>query len=249
MADFSINLHIHTQFSDGSYLPEEILKYIFASQSNLKILGFSDHFMAMKPSLYTPAQIQRYLEKIQSLRSVYPQFHLLTGAELDIQSFDINHVNLIDSFDYLNIEYLRNLTDFNKLKKIRQRYSRPIFLVHILFTDQDLKIPEAFKIKTKHYSNLLQTMKELNIGLELTDGTRNYLPDENQIPYPYFYYYQDLLHEISQSLLPISIGTDMHHNLEELDFTGQALNCISACNLQTNYALTLQLLKKNVTYP
>ncbi|MBP7460273.1 MAG: hypothetical protein KBA26_03215 [Candidatus Delongbacteria bacterium] len=237
-----MNLHIHTRFSDGDYLPETILEYLSQSSPDIKILGFSDHCLALKPSLFKPVQIQHYCDRIQQLRQAFPHFTLLAGAELDIQSFDLRLTDLLQTFDFINIEYMREMSDFKKLEKIRRAFPRPIFLVHTLFSEQDQKMAELFRIKKKNYPDLLKAMRDNDLGLELTDGNRNCLPDLNQEMQPYFHYYPDLLQQIAEFLLPISIGSDMHHNLEELNLIGRAAAAIEACNLQNNYQRTLHLL-------
>ncbi len=233
------NFHIHTVFSDGRFYPEEITRLL--SERSYKAIGFSDHIFSIKPSLFYEYQIRNYRDKIEKIRIDYPKTMILIGGELDIQQWDIPFSPLLSYFDYLNIEYVNGFKDFKKIEQIRKVYQRPIYLVHTLFSTDKIPTITLFHLKESKIKRLLEELKLLSLGIELTDGTRNCHIDKEGIYSPGFNFYPTaLLQKIEEALIPISIGTDMHDELEEATNISMALGMIAEYHLQGNYSLTLQ---------
>jgi len=235
------NFHVHTKFSDGFFLPEEICEQ--AKNQGLKKIGFSDHLFGYKPSLYSKRQFEEYINNILQARDLFPLLDLYIGGELDLTSFDETFLPLIKDFDYLNIEYFHTFSDLKKIDKVRSIFSKPIFLVHIFFNEERSDDFTHFYIKKKKYHKLITELNNLRIGIELTDGTRNILERDGKRE-PYFIYNKDFYEEAKNSLIPLTIGTDFHSDWNELACLQKSRLFIKEMELEENIQISYHLLKK-----
>ena len=96
------DLHIHSEFSDGSGTIREIAKK--AMSMELDTIAICDHFWPCLGSKKAGLKwIEKRREQIWNLRSVYKSLRILDGVEVDISS-DGSHTGIaapLDSFDII----------------------------------------------------------------------------------------------------------------------------------------------------
>lgn len=101
----SVDLHVHTVFSDGRNTPEELAQA--ALSAGMSRLGFSDHsYTPFDESYCIPhARVQKYLDCIAALKARYKgRLEILCGVEQDRYSG-----RPTEKYDYVigSVHYLR----------------------------------------------------------------------------------------------------------------------------------------------
>lgn len=109
----NIDLHIHTNYSDGTFTPKEIVD--LAKKNNMKVLSFTDHdtIKGVKEGI-------EYAKKFGI--KVIPGVELSTFSVMEIHilgyNFDINNTKLIETLeDFSQQREERVLKILNELKK------------------------------------------------------------------------------------------------------------------------------------
>ena len=109
----NIDLHIHTNYSDGTFTPKEIVD--LAKKNNMKVLSFTDHdtIKGVKEGI-------EYAKKAGI--KVIPGVELSTFSVMEIHilgyNFDINNTKLIETLeDFSQQREERVLKILNELKK------------------------------------------------------------------------------------------------------------------------------------
>jgi len=222
-------------------LPEDIAQY--AVDNNIKIIGFSDHLFSFKLSIQTQQQFFLYIETIEKINKKYKEVCFLKGGELDIEDYTPNIEQFISYLDYVNLEYIKNIKQLSYIGKILGKLNKPAFLVHTLFTNK--KNPHIHALFYKKNKELIKVLKDFNIGIELTCGYRNQLFDETTNTRINYYRLNEELFELCKDeLIPISIGTDMHDDLQEISNLNDGLNFLKEKDLIFNYNISLNNLCK-----
>lgn len=204
------NLHNHTLFSDGSFLPEEIIRQ--AINDHLELIGISDHFFTTKIchgisySQWKHEFWSKYLHCIDSLKDYYKkEICVLRGIEIDsclerslekLEMFPWDDIN--NRLDYVLLEYVGEEKvgglAIEKLGQLRDFCSIPIILAHsdIDFLQRALPLEAFFDI-----------LRGYDIALEIPSGIRN----------EWFWDHNDP--ELLRGL-KLSIGTDTHSQISEV---------------------------------
>ena len=109
----NIDLHIHTNYSDGTFTPKEIVD--LAKKNNMKVLSFTDHdtIKGVKEGI-------EYAKKFGI--KVIPGVELSTFSVMEIHilgyNFDINNTKLIETLeDFSQQREERVLKILNELKE------------------------------------------------------------------------------------------------------------------------------------
>lgn len=123
------DLHNHTQWSDGSSTPEELLHR--ARKNGLKVLGISDHYEVIQDKI-------AYRRTLNKLKNHFPDIKFLIGVEIRIGTLlnlpivDLETLNL---YDYILIESLEYHTNIPKvleyLSTIRSTLTAKIGFAHL----------------------------------------------------------------------------------------------------------------------
>ncbi|MBE6714158.1 MAG: histidinol-phosphatase HisJ family protein [Ruminococcaceae bacterium] len=113
----TMDLHIHSTFSDGRSTPEEIV--LFAIEKGLCVIGFSDH----SETAFDPGYCMKredygaYRREISSLKEKYKDsIRILCGIEQDLYS---DPVDADEGFDYIigSVHYVRKGEHFLPVDK------------------------------------------------------------------------------------------------------------------------------------
>lgn len=219
------NLHNHTLFSDGSFLPEEVITA--AVRGGLDLVGISDHFYTGK--IFQELSYQewldqfwpKYLYSLDHLKQYFEgQITVAAGIEIDsclqrsagkLENFPWADIN--QKLDYILVEYVgENSWDglpVESLPQLRQYSDIPVILAH-----PDLDV----LARTQNLPRFFASLQKNNIAVEIVSGKRN----------RWFWNHHDpgLLQGIC-----ISVGTDTHNDICEVTNLGQASAFIEKNNL------------------
>ncbi len=168
-----VDFHVHTNFSDGTLTPEEILKA--CADKKLDAVGICDHWGTSKYSdKFQVTEIGKYVSRLKSLRAGYAGMEVHIGLEVDfsnkygvdVRQYDYNELNTVDYilFEHVNTDEVEgNPVDgrsLDELIAIRNNFSIPVGLAHNHFQ----------KNFDGHEEETIQKLSRHNIFLELCEA-------------------------------------------------------------------------------
>jgi len=175
-----IDIHNHTKFSDGVFMPEEIV--LNAINNGIDIVGISDHHKAFFMEQPYYRDFKTYIEEISYLKKKYKdEIKILSGIELNLNFlYDIDENRIpyeeLQKLDYVLLERVEGLSPnelpakyyvkFKDIGHIAKKIKAKIGLAH---TDL-LKLAKIYSgNKSIEYGMdyVINTMKEYNIFWEL----------------------------------------------------------------------------------
>ncbi len=195
-----IDLHIHTQYSDGQATIPEVFK--IATTKKLDHISISDHFTTTSKRFIirtlSRSNIPKYLNEIEETASSY-SLRCFLGIEIDSESnfLDIEELPL-DMCELINFEYVSSLDILKKIGKlIKKREIRGILcLAHPNIHIHDGHHPINLEAIEKH---VIPPMLEHDIAFELNSRyTNRWLK------------YEDRIKLMIDEGVKISIGSDAH---------------------------------------
>lgn len=204
------NLHIHTNYSDGSLQLYQIAP--LAINQKLEIIGITDHAFTKKLSeVYQIKDLDKYIQNLKEYKIYEPKLKILKGIEIDVSlDYGINPKELpfdkLNQLDYILFEYVNTLEedwgitgnrDISEIVNIRNRLKIPVGLAHN-------DIQKNYNGKEKEIAKILG---QENIFIELNTcpkGNRR-----NGISY-FNHFNEELIGELNKNNVRFVIGTDSH---------------------------------------
>lgn len=236
-----INLHTHSVFSDGKNSIKQMVTQ--ALKLNLNYLAITDHFSDswksnVIPTLNSAEKIEDYLIKIENcqryLKNNNKNLRLFKGIEIDIGSSEKGIKKLIRPqdfniilFEYLetpeSVAYVRNIIQYwKKLNPINNKF--PILgLAHF----------DPSNFIYHGLDSLIYFLKEFKIYYEFNSSYYEYFSRKNEL----------FFKKLKEHNIYVAIGSDAH-NSNGLDFIEEPLKMIEIYNLENNFKLFLERLKK-----
>ena len=220
-----MDLHNHTTWSDGKNTIDELIKH--AILIGINVLGFSDHFNNLKPSIPFD-HLEYYINELDEYKEKYKnRITILKALEIDLSNypkcFTGLNLDLIKKLDYVLIEYIEELLPDLELEhfgKLLNKLSIPVGLAH---TD----LVSLFK-KCKNnqgIDNIYQFLQKYKIFYEINVnkayGFFNEVLYNNSNPE-----IADLKQKIKQYNIKVSVGSDCHslnYFSEDKLFIGNAI--------------------------
>ena len=233
-----INLHIHSNYSDGKQTIKQIIEK--SIKLELDYIAITDHFTnswkAWVSTLNNPEKISTYLEEISICQEYLIQYDqqltLLKGLEIDLASseqFIKKYIDISD-FDLLLFEYLQSPESIAFIENL------------IYYWKNQLTEPDKFPIFglahmdpsyfiMGNLDTLMLFLKKYNIYFEFNSS------------YPSFYslQYKTFFEKLEEYKIPVAIGCDSH-NLTTLDNINEPLEMIKYYNLEQNFQIILKRL-------
>jgi len=130
LEDIKGDLHTHTNFTDGNYSPEEMVKA--AQERGYKYYAITDHSkkVAMAKGL-DEKRLGEQIEKIDALNDKIKNIKILKGIEVDILedgTLDLSN-DILKELDIVvcSVHYNRNLSKKKQTKRILKAMDNPYF--------------------------------------------------------------------------------------------------------------------------
>jgi len=225
-----MNFHIHSTWSDGTYTPEIIVKE--AIKRKIDKIAITDHYFTHKTASLPAKYLKMYVEDLKALRRKYGQdIDIYIGVEIDFSPrTDIDNLPDFEGVDFLLFEYVQDeLWDgypLWMLLKLRKRYKQPVILAH-----NDI----SKNFRDTDYVSLARVMESDRIGIELNTNY-NY----TKLDMPFYRLAEDFFRIVRDYNIQVSVGSDMHDDLNELANVEDALTFIQELNLDENFKLFLK---------
>ncbi len=231
----NLNLHIHSNYSDGKHTISEIVKK--SIKLNLNYIAITDHltnsWKAWVSKLNNELTISAYLEEIANCQAYIfsnnINLTLLKGIEIDLSSTEqfIKKYIKIGEFDLILFEYLQSYETIAYLENIIHYWKNQI--------NKSSRIPvlglahlDPSFFMLGNLDILMNFLKKYNIYFEFNSS------------YPSFYSprYERFFEKIKDYQIPVAIGSDSH-NQQTLDDYEEPLDMIQYYNLEKNLELLI----------
>ncbi len=205
-----INLHTHTVYSDGSFLPDDIVRRAY--QGGLSHIAITDHFETAKvPSPLKIEHFERYLNNLNALKEMYKgKIEVLAGVEIDtnptrcaLESLPIDLVNKLDVvlFEYAS-DSINGGRQLEGLADFRKQLTKPI--CGLCHWDMDRIFPY------RDTNELANTLNVMDMFVEISTS-----PFYMREGLPYFLH-AERFYRSFRGKVKVSIGTDTHRRLDEV---------------------------------
>ncbi len=225
-----IDFHLHSTFSDGLYGLNEIARYAY--EKGFYAIGITDHFSTRKVRSMDPAEIKRYLEEIESIDI---PLKIFKGLEIDFSPrTDISLIGgkIFEGLDYILFEYVGDIS----------MGGYPLWKLLDIYDDIGLPIGLAHNNLQKNFSsiemdNFLDLLETHQIFVEVNTN-KNY-----SILGDYYYSLSDeFFKKFKDRDIPVSIGSDMHENLNEMLNVSRGIKFIESLGIEENVRIFLKML-------
>lgn len=200
-----INLHTHTDFSDGDFTPEQLV--IMAAEHHLTHIGITDHLLTDKCHSMSSEDLERYIDVLRELGRKYRRIDVLAGVEVDTRGahcdLDALPLDLLNRLDYVLFEHVQTKegTSLENLEPLLRSLDVPCGLAHNdLEKNFDPWAPEA----VADYISSFDVFVDINTAWPYKrDGLMFWERAER--------HYREFHGKVM-----VSVGTDVHHNLAEV---------------------------------
>ncbi|HEY3420588.1 MAG TPA: PHP domain-containing protein [Methanomassiliicoccales archaeon] len=205
-----INLHTHTVYSDGDFLPDDIVRRAY--QGGLTHIAITDHFETVKvPSPLKAEHFERYMNNLDALKEMYKgKIKVLAGVEIDTNptrcDLESLPVDLINRLDVVLFEYasdpMNGGCQLEGLEDFRKQLTRPI--CGLCHWDMDRIFPH------RDPNELANTLNVMDLFVEISTSpfyTRDGLP---------YFQHAERFYRSFPGKVKVSIGTDTHRRIDEV---------------------------------
>ena len=226
-----INLHIHSNYSDGKNSIQSIIKS--ALNANLEYIAVTDHFSnswkaKIIPTLNSAEKIDNYINEIEECNAQLKEKNLklvvLKGIEIDLSSSDTYISSLIrpQYFDLILFEYLETPESIAFLKNILSNWKgslnyRQLPLLGLAHFDPSYFIYGNLEV-------LLSFISNFNIFFEFNSSYSQYYSTK----------YALFFEKVRERNILVSVGCDSHSILNIGDIEDPCMAIESYC-LKKNY--------------
>ncbi len=218
------NLHTHTLHSDGDFTVEEVVRA--AACAGLTHVAITDHFETSKVAHpLRRASLERYIEEVRAVGRAYEgRVNVLAGVEIDtnpercvlseLPSALLNRLDLV-LFEYVE-DPLQGGVPLSELRPLCEALTVPFGLCH---WDMD----RIFRGRRPEW--LADRLSALGAFVEVPTS-QHYARDGR-----FLYEHSERFYRAFAGKVRVSIGTDMHHALEEVGNIGRGLEFLRANGL------------------
>lgn len=225
-----INLHIHSNYSDGRNSIKQIVTK--SLKLGLDYIAITDHFTnswkAWVSTLNNPEAISTYLEEISSCQEYLTRHSkhitLLKGIEVDLASSErfIKKYLQVDKFDLILLEYLQSYESIAFVKNLIHYWKKQLTEYNRL-PILGLAHPDPSYFILGNLDTLLVFLKRYSIYFEFNSNYASFYSPR----------YKRFFEKLKEYEIPVAIGCDSH-NLKTLDNFEEPLEMIQYYNLERN---------------
>ncbi|MGC9060179.1 MAG: PHP domain-containing protein [Thermoplasmata archaeon] len=221
---WNMNLHIHSKYSDGIFSIQELVEA--AIHYGITPIGFADHYLTMKTTSLDNNSLKFYLSEINKLKKrCYDVIEIYAGVEIDCTHSEFRP-------DEYNYELLNNL-DFVLLEYVNDRVHDGISLYNLLPMLEKLKVPAGLAHNDigKNFEGidpkvLAEFLANNKIFVELDTSRRH-----RRFDAPYYRLARDFFRDYGH-MIKLSIGSDLHTEIEEIANIGDAVSFVKSLKLE-----------------
>lgn len=231
-----INLHNHSLWSDGSYTIAEIVDY--AIKNKLKYLGISDHYLTSKVNSISNGSLKKYIAEINRLKEINKAaINLYAGVEIDFTprtNFENLDFEMLNKLDYVLFEHVQNESEGGlPLWQLLELVDKIEVFAGLAHNNLARNFPGS------EMQSILSLFESKNMFIELNTST-------NYMKYGKYYFELSLkwFENIKNYRIPISIGCDMHENIQDLLNFKIAADFISSNKLDENLKILITALER-----
>ncbi|MFX0137678.1 MAG: PHP domain-containing protein [Candidatus Hodarchaeota archaeon] len=233
-----MNLHIHSNYSDGRQTIKQIVER--SIKLELDYIAITDHFTnswkAWVSTLNNYEAISAYIEEISNCQKFLTKYNkhliLLKGIEVDLTSSEqfIRKYIQIDKFDLILFEYLQSHESIAFIKNIIYYWKSKLTELD-MFPVLGLAHFDPSYFLTGNLDILMNFLKNNNIYFEFNSS------------YPLFYSRKNefFFEKLKEYQIPVGIGCDSHilSNLNDIE---EPMEMIKYYNLEKNFEILLKTL-------
>ncbi|MFX1304196.1 MAG: PHP domain-containing protein [Promethearchaeota archaeon] len=234
-----MNLHIHSNYSDGRQTIRQIVER--SIKLELDYIAITDHFTnswkAWVSTLNNYETISAYLKEISDCQKylTYNKIDLilLKGIEVDLASSEhfIRKYIQIDKYDLILFEYLQSHESLAFIKNLIYYWKNKLTEFN-RFPILGLAHFDPSYFLTGNLDTLISFLKKNNIYFEFNSS------------YPQFYSRKNefFFEKLKEYQIPVAIGCDSHR-LSNLNDIEEPIEMIKYYNLEKNFEILLKTLK------
>ena len=233
-----INLHIHSNYSDGKQSIKKIVQR--SIKLELNYIAITDHFTnswkAWVSTLKNSDSISNYLDDISNCQNYLSksnaQLILLKGLEVDLDSSEqfIKKYIQIDKFDIILFEYLQSPESI-------------AFVGNLFHYWRILELDNAPLLGLAHFDPSYFMMGNLDRLMNFLKKYNIYFEFNSSYPSYYSPRYKQFFEKLKEYKIPVAIGSDSH-NLGNLNDIDEPFEMINYYNLITNFELLINELER-----
>ena len=233
-----LNLHIHSDYSDGKQSIRQIVEK--SIKLDLDYIAITDHFTnswkAWVSTLKNKELITKYLEELSIcqdyLKSQNKLLTLLKGIEIDLASteqFIKKNINAV-KFDLILFEYLQSYESIAFVQNLIHHWRKQLVDTNN-FPVLGLAHFDPSYFMLGNLDTLMKFLKKYNIYFEFNSS------------YPSFYSirYKRFFEKLKEYNIPVGIGGDTHR-LSNLNDIAEPIEMIEYYNLEANFEILLKTL-------
>jgi len=233
-----LNLHIHSDYSDGNQTIRQIVEK--SLKLDLEYIAMTDHFTnswkAWVSTLKNEETITEYLEEISTcqeyLKSQNTLLTLLKGIEIDLASTERFIKKFIKAvkFDLILFEYLQSYESIAFVQNLIHHWRKQL-------SDKN-RFPV---LGLAHFDPSYFITGDLNILMKFLKKYDIYFEFNSSYPSLYSTRYERFFEKLKEYKVPVGIGCDTHRlsNLNDID---EPVEMIKYYNLEENFELLLKML-------
>lgn len=219
-----MNLHLHTKHSDGIFSPSELVEA--AIHYGINVVGFADHYLTTKTRAIERYGERAYLSELKALKEKYKGVvKILAGVEIDCSYKEFG----LEKYNY---EFL-NALDFVLLEYVNDNLHNGLAIAELLPFFEKVKVPIGLAHNDigKNFAGiepkvLAEFLSSHGIFVEL-DTSKRY----RRFDMPFYRIASDFFRNFG-SLIKLSIGSDVHAEIEEIANIGDAIDFVKKLNLE-----------------
>ena len=202
-----INLHVHSNYSDGKNSIEEIVRG--ALNADLEYIAITDHFSnswksKIIPTLNNKERIENYLDEIRivnnQLRENNEKLIVLKGIEIDLSSsYDyISSLIKPSDFDLILFEYLETPEAISFLKNIINNWS---------LCNNKVELP---LLGLAHFDPSFFIFRDMEVLLSFISQYKIFFEFNSSYPQFYSSKYIHFFQKLKERKFAVTIGCDSH---------------------------------------
>ena len=223
-----LNLHNHTNYSDGRHSPRDIVEA--AIKAGLTAVGISDHYRTTRVRSLQPGNFDEYIEHVRRLALHYKdKIRVLAGVEIDASP------ERTEDLAYLPAGQLNKL-DFILFENVQDEEAGGMGLWELFDMRHELQPPVGLA-----HNDIVRNFAEIDHGVLIPVLETNKLflelcpsPRHSKLQRPQYRHSADFFAKLKGTKVQLAFGTDTHENLDDVGNIDDAYAFVRENGLEKN---------------